>query len=191
MMKVDTQSNSKIEEELNIQESSKSHQEIFNQENFTCNSGKVIAKILFDDMISDCGPNAEDEPLLKLLLDKKIHYSCEIPGEMPCMIGHKKCYKITDVCVYVLAQYDILIPCRNGAHLQICSNFECNMMFKCRNSYCIPWSYVCNGKWDCPEGYDEILNMCNTVCRNMFKCKGTNNTYLHLGNTCNGKVIVL
>ena len=168
LMKVDTESNSKIEERTNFRESSKNHQEIFDQEYFNFNSGKVIAKILYDDMVSDCGPDAEDEPLLKLLLYKTIYYSCERPDERPYMVGHKRCYKITDTCVYILSQYNILIPCRNGAHLQICSNFECNMMFKCSNAYCIPWSYVCNGKWDCPEGYDEVQNMCNKICNNMF-----------------------
>ena len=172
---------------MNFQGSSKNHQDIFNQEFFTCNSGKVIAKILFDDMVSDCGPNAEDEPLLKLLLNKKVYYSCERSGERPCMVGHIRCYKITDTCIYLLSQYNSLIPCRNGAHLQICSKFECSMMFKCSNSYCIPWSYVCNGKWDCLKGYDEVLNICNKLCKNMFKCKGRTNTCLHLGNTCDAK----
>ena len=130
LMKVDTESNSKMEERTNFHESSKNHQEIFDQEYFNCNSGKVIAKMLYDAMVSDCGPDAEDEPLLKLLLYKTIYYSCERPDERPCMVGHKRCYKITDTCVYILSQYNILIPCRNGAHLQICSNFECNMMFK-------------------------------------------------------------
>ena len=41
-------------------------------------------------------------------------------------------------------------------------------------------------KWDCPEGYDEVQNMWNKICKNMFKCKGTTNTCLHLGNTCDG-----
>ena len=54
-------------------------------------------------MVSDCGPDAEDETMLKLLRNKKIYYSCERPGERPCMVGHKRCYKITDTCVYVLS----------------------------------------------------------------------------------------
>ena len=31
-------------------------------------------------------------------------------------------------------------------------------MFKCPGYHCIPWSYVCDGKWDCPHGYDELEN---------------------------------
>ena len=30
-------------------------------------------------------------------------------------------------------------------------------MFKCLNNYCISWSYVCDGKWDCQRGEDELV----------------------------------
>ena len=60
------------------------------------------------------------------------------------------------------------------------------MKFKCLNFYCIPWSYVCDGKWDCPRGYDES-NVCgkNRQCRNMFKCVNTQKC-IHLGDVCDG-----
>ena len=47
-------------------------------------------------------------------------------------------------------------------------------MFKCQDSYCVPWIYVCDGKWDCPEGHDEHSNpVCGNKinCVNMYKCK--------------------
>ena len=153
--------------------------------NFSCNNGQVISKSLVDDIIPDCGPNAEDEPVLKLLLTKRIYHSCRLQEERPCMIGHKKCFNITDICIYRLNIYHHITPCRNGAHLQSCSKFECNMMFKCTSSYCIPWSYVCNGKWDCPGGHDEIEKYCQKHCRNMYKCVGTQKTCVHVGNVCN------
>ena len=40
-------------------------------------------------------------------------------------------------------------------------------MFKCSSSYCIPWSYVCDSKWDCPEGDDEQCEG-NSTCSEMF-----------------------
>ena len=52
--------------------------------------------------------------------------------------------------------------------------------------YCIPWNYVCDGKWDCPGGYDEIINStCNTerICLNMFKCRNSSKC-IHLGDVC-------
>ena len=59
-------------------------------------------------------------------------------------------------------------------HLQECEHFECNLNFKCQRYYCIPWSYLCDGKWDCPEGQDESSEeFCgkNRICNNMFHCR--------------------
>ena len=166
--------NSQISASLGVTEiSARTNNQIITYPDFICYNGQVISKSFVDDMIPDCGPNAEDEPILKLLLTKTIYHSCTKPEERPCMIGHKKCYNITDVCIYRLNIYHHITPCRNGAHLQSCSKFECNLMFKCASSYCIPWSYVCNGKWDCPGGYDEIEKSCQKHCRNMYKCVRT------------------
>ena len=62
-------------------------------------------------------------------------------------------------------------------------------MFKCAESYCIPWSYVCDGKWDYPEGDDENSNpMCTIghVCILMYKCRNITQRCLHVGNVCDG-----
>ena len=51
---------------------------------------------------------------------------------------------------------------------------ECNLNFKCQRYYCIPWSYLCDGKWDCPDGQDESSEeFCgeNRICNNMFHCR--------------------
>ena len=83
-----------------------------------------------------------------------------------------------------------LSPCRNGGHLESCKEIDCNIMFKCPNYYCIPWNYVCDGKWDCPRGIDEdLLHGCNInrKCSNLFKCRKTN-LCIHLGSLCNGNV---
>ena len=82
---------------------------------FICNSGQIIDKLLLDDIIPDCGQNAEDEPMLKLLLSETIYHSCKKPEERPCMIGHNKCYNITDVCIYRLNIFHHITPCRNGS----------------------------------------------------------------------------
>ncbi len=28
--------------------------------------------------------------------------------------------------------------------------------FKCPGNYCIPFSYLCDGGWHCPDGEDEV-----------------------------------
>ena len=112
------------------------------------------------------------------------------PSEIPCRDGHIKCYNFSDICIFKLNQIHHLTPCRNGANLESCEPFQCNSMFKCQGSYCVPWNYVCDGKWDCPNGDDEHSNpVCgNEVnCINMYKCRHKRTICLQLGNICNGE----
>ncbi len=62
------------------------------------------------------------------------------------------------------------------------------MKFKCSQSYCVPQSYLCNGRWDCPHGHDEDQESCKNLvhCVGMLKCKQTLNTCVHVGSICNG-----
>ena len=90
------------------------------------------------------------------------------------------------MCIYHLNMNYYLIPCDNGRHLEHCKTFTCDSMLKCTNVYCIPWSYVCNGRWDCPLGDDETKCNKSTTCKNMFHCRNTKHMCLHLGNTCDG-----
>ena len=81
--------------------------------------------------------------------------NCQYSSQISCGSPNSNCYNIIDICVYRLNMYHQLVPCAFGENLQDCRQFECNMMFKCPNFYCIPWTYVCDGMWDCPYGYDE------------------------------------
>ncbi len=80
---------------------------------------------------------------------------CHTEGKFPCDEWNYTCFTSGDICVYRLNKLQLLFPCMFGSHLEHCAEFECNMMVKCLKSYCVPWSYVCDGKWDCPVGYDE------------------------------------
>ena len=120
--------------------------------------------------------------------DQMCQEACKHTDQIPCVEGHSVCYNITDIFVYRLNKYHQLVPCRQGEHLQNCEEFECNNMFKCPNFYCIPWSYVCDGLWDCPNGYDGSPKQnCapNRVCTNFFKY-WYSQTCIHLGNVCDG-----
>ena len=117
------------------------------------------------------------------------YYRCLNKGELPCWEGYFQCYNITHLCIYKLNTNQILIPCENGKHLQQCKKFLCDIMFKCLDNYCISWTYVCDGKWDCPHGDDEMeYTVCNknSSCLNMYHCRNTVQMCLHLGNTCDG-----
>ena len=157
---------------------------------FTCNDSSKIDTILLDDLVADC-EGAEDEATLLALLTFTESFKSAHEQELPCRKGHTKCFNITDICSYELNKFHILIPCRNGGHLENCRDFECNAKYKCRSSYCIPWIYVCNGVWDCPEGDDEQYKLiCDgnyQSCKDMCKYKNTKHTCIHLGNVCDGQ----
>ena len=60
------------------------------------------------------------------------------------------------------------------------------MKCKCPRYCCIPYSYVCDGKWDCPKGHDEAYaHKCgvNRPCQGMFKCK-LSKICLHSSDVC-------
>ena len=117
------------------------------------------------------------------------YFRCLYKGDLPCWEGYFQCYNITHLCIYKLNTNKILIPCENGKHLQQCKKFLYDIMFKCLDNYCISWSYVCDGKWDCPHGDDELeYTVCNknSSCLNMYHCRNTAQMCLHLGNICDG-----
>ena len=99
--------------------------------------------------------------------------TCENSNQLPCLSGYTNCYNLSDICIYRLNKYRQLIPCILGSHLQECTSFQCNMHFKCPGYYCILWG---DGKWDCPDGYDESTKLLcgeNRTCYNMIKCKNS------------------
>ena len=151
---------------------------------FACSKGFNINKLLVNDLVIDC-EDETDEDLLPLGSTP----TCMQIGQISCRNGHRKCLNISEICTYKLNDYNHLIACRTGEHLQNCTHFECNLMFKCLGYYCIPWGYVCDGKWDCPMGTDEMLvHKCgpNRQCSHLFKCTQSQ-VCLHLGNTCDGE----
>lgn len=114
--------------------------------------------------------------------------TCYKDNHLPCRTNYPKCFPFHKICSFMLEENRYLSPCRNGGHLVECQNFECNAQFKCARAYCVPWSYVCDSKWDCPEGEDETPGSgCGKPndCEDMFKCTNTNKC-VHLGDICNG-----
>ncbi len=130
---------------------------------------------------------SEESELIQYLQGKR--FLCKKPNQLPCVHGHSKCYDISHICLFSLNTCDLLVPCRNGGHMQNCKEFHCNAYFKCKWSYCLPWSLVCNGQWDCPEGNDETFHhVCsnnNNICRKMFSCLKAR-ICIHLACVCDG-----
>ncbi len=155
---------------------------------FSCENRDSLDLQYFDDLVPDCA-DGEDEPHLKSFVQFGSTYNCFTKQQIPCLKGHSKCYNFSDICSYKLDKFQNTFPCRSGAHLESCTEFECNIRFKCSRSYCIPWSYVCDNRWDCPKGEDEAYTpVCGTEtsCSHMFRCHNTHSTCIHIGNTCDG-----
>ena len=158
---------------------------------FQCESDKHnISSDMKNDLICDCGQQCEDEPLLVDLLKYGIKTNCPKPSQIPCKERHSKCYDVYLICKYRIDSNGNLSPCRNGGHLENCLQFDCGIEFKCHMSYCILWSNVCDGKWDCPHGEDETYGpVCGVKirCSNMFKCRQNKYKCIHLNDICDGK----
>ncbi len=127
----------------------------------------------------------EEGHLLMLLKGQK--YYCSHPMELPCKDGHSKCFNVSQICMFSLNNCDHLIPCRNGGHMEECKYFTCNKHFKCKESYCVPWTFVCDTKLDCPNGEDEAFKcgVSGPTCNNLFKCWKAQSC-VHVGSICDG-----
>ena len=117
---------------------------------FHCFSSKSISSELVNDLILDCGPQGEDEFHLKSLKHGENVFVCSKIDFVPCSAGHSNCFHISQICFYKLREFYRISPCSTGEHLQNCKKFECSNSYKCDESYCISWGYVCDGRWDCP-----------------------------------------
>ena len=151
---------------------------------FVCANGSIINRAFVNDLVPDCSLEGEDENKLITILTTDINFDCDYKYQIPCQKRHSRCYNVSQICKFKLSKIRLLLPCRTDEHLQNCADFECNMMFKCPKHYCIPWAYVCDGKWDCPQGADELINcQVGRACKNMFKC-GLSEICIHIGDIC-------
>ena len=60
---------------------------------FLCKSGFEIDILLVNDLVSDCGPENDDEFILASQA-KGLKFLCSVQGQLPCFNGHNKCYNI-------------------------------------------------------------------------------------------------
>ncbi len=110
------------------------------------------------------------------------HFTVKCDG-----FGMQDTYKLSEVCIYKV-NLSVISPCQQGSHLQDCKAFNCSLHFKCPGHYCVPWTYICDGMWDCPEGYDEQDHLnCSRerTCSNMYRCKDTS-LCSHINDICDG-----
>ncbi len=56
---------------------------------------------------------------------------------LPGMLA-ASCFQMWQICIFELNRQGELSPCKNGGHMQNCTNFVCHKHFKCPEAYCIP-----------------------------------------------------
>ena len=74
----------------------------------------------------------------------------------PCFLNSFACYPRSFACIFDRSNYDRGLFCSNVVNEINCQAFQCPGYFKCRNDYCIPLHYVCDGTWHCHNGDDEL-----------------------------------
>ena len=160
---------------------------------FTCpNETLRLEQKLVNDLIPDCKSNADENILFMMLTGNYEHNFTQISSkynskeQQHCFEGHSNLYHVSKECKYQVDQKGILQTCRNGKHLQNCSDFNCQkyFKFKCPKYYCIPMGYVCDHKIDCPGGSDE--NHCmNYSCIGLFHCLSSSQC-IFVADVCDG-----
>ena len=152
---------------------------------FKCKSGDCMVLSYVNDLIPDCpGLRAEDEIHGLSIKYHNQSYGCAYQAGIACFPGHSKCFRINQLCLYDIDEFENIAFCRNAAHLRDCDWMECTNSFKCYKSYCIPFRMLCNGKEDCLEGDDE--KNCDTYnCPGFLKCSGVSNC-VHPTEVCDG-----
>ncbi len=118
---------------------------------------------------------------------------CERKNQLSCSGERDKCFSFHDICIFRIdPTRGHLVPCKFGSHLQNCHEYRCNYHFKCEGFYCVPWKYLCDGKWDCSDGRDENTEdsaPCtyqNTTCKHKFRCKNSH-ICIHTHEICDGQ----
>ena len=60
-------------------------------EHYYCTNGFKINFSMVNDLVPDCGPDAEDEQFLKNVKHNQL-YTCLNKNQIPCRIGHPRCF---------------------------------------------------------------------------------------------------
>ncbi len=119
-----------------------------------CNDGSTMCVEQGNIQKRGHGSGTQEATLVAAVVIAHVHF-CSQNSQLPCREDIGVCYNISNICSYQFSECNKLLHCEGGEHLENCQEFECNMMFKCPNFYCIPWAYVCDMKWDCPKGLDD------------------------------------
>ncbi len=153
---------------------------------FTCSDGQQIYACQVNDGYPDCLDQMDEVGYMlsvkKYMLATNL---CKDPTWLQCYEGFAHCFHLSKLCVHEVDDKGDSTICRNGFHLSNCTNFQCNALFKCPDSHCVPYSQQCDGQWQCPLGDDEV-NCTKRDCSSFFKC-WESTLCIHIADICNDK----
>ncbi|XP_038053125.1 uncharacterized protein LOC119725675 [Patiria miniata] len=131
---------------------------------FQCYDGTCLSEGAICDGMKHCpGTRWEDEP-------SDCWRECDITYQLTCNNG--ACANLSTTCLYDFDEYGLQVGCRDVTHLRFCESFECPAWtLKCPSSYCIPLRMRCDGRFDCPNGEDE-LHCDEFHCPGAYRCHG-------------------
>ena len=144
-----------------------------NQFEFACDNMECIPLSWYCNTFIDCSDGSDEFQCFTHRLHAPMQQAVGgSPGLVQCGDDYSAFINISSICILLYDHYGLIMGCANGWHLQDCSASLCNGYYKCTDSYCIPVSYICDGKNDCANREDEIA--CEKyVCPGLYRCKGT------------------
>ena len=153
---------------------------------FQCPSGNCIPSSKIEDDHCDCA-DCYDEELYDQPKDKVWAFPRRTIAPSGSTNDRYYCADNTETFhPDIFCKYDPKLRngCFDNSHLAFCDNFICRDMFKCRNSFCIPFHTVCDGRIDCPYGEDEV-GCATLTCKWLLKC-GSDMKCVHPDHICDG-----
>ena len=144
-----------------------------NQSEFSCDNMECIPLSWRCNTFIDCSDGSDEFQCFTHRLHAPMQQSVDgNPVLVRCGEDYSAFIDVSSMCILLYDHYGLIMGCANGWHLQNCSEFLCIGYFKCTDSYCIPVSYICDGKNDCANREDEIA--CEKyICPGLYRCKGT------------------